>query len=341
MKSRRIEESIRQSIYYCKCYPIFVSNGEAKFWLFKAIPSRFNLEGCLENMDYLQDINWITWQFKAQEWKASEVSKNDKFILWKSGSDGSVDGVVGYGKVVREYNHEKAPSHVSDYHLKTTYHTNEKIFRIRIEPEAWSVGNHILRAKILEKHDPLLSRKKLMPFDQQGSYQISKSQYQNIVRIYENYHGESEVDPVISKISPLEKKSCRRGPSRSTKFPNGVKKAYRNKCAISGETNINILEAAHIDPFNNSSPEHRYKDDISNGILLRIDIHKLFDTHYIAIKPPTPRIGMRIIVSEKIEGGKESDYYKKYHNKELKSKPIEGDKYPDFDALERRLNLLK
>ena len=79
---------------------MFMPNDDPKFWLFKAIPSRFNLEGCLENMDNLQDINWITWQFKDQEWKASEISKNDKFILWKSGSDGSVDGVVGYGKVV-------------------------------------------------------------------------------------------------------------------------------------------------------------------------------------------------------------------------------------------------
>tara|TARA_B110000003_G_C16623630_1_gene524025 strand:- start:76 stop:1041 length:966 start_codon:yes stop_codon:yes gene_type:complete len=320
---------------------MFMPNDDPKFWLFKAIPSRFNLEGCLENMDNLQDINWITWQFKDQEWKASEISKNDKFILWKSGSDGSVDGVVGYGKVVREYNHEKAPPHVSDFHLNTTYHNNEKIFRIRIEPEAWSVGNYILRAKILEKQDPLLSRKKLMPFDQQGSYPISKSQYENIVRIYENYHEGSEIDPVIGKISPLEKKSSRRGPSRSTKFRNGVRKAYRNKCAISGENNKNILEAAHIDGYRNSAPEHRYNDDISNGILLRIDIHKLFDTHYIAIKPPKNRVGMRVVVSEKIEGGKENDYYKKYHNKELKSKPIGPGEYPDFDALERRLERLK
>lgn len=313
---------------------------ETRYWLFKVIPSRFNLEGCLENMEK-KEITWMTWQFKDDEKKASQVSKNDKFILWRSGlQDGSIDGVVGYGKVVRESIHEKAPTHVSDYHLNTTYRGNEKIFRINIEPKAWAVGNDILRARKLENRNKELSRKKLMPFDQRGSYEISESQYEAIIQIYNKLVKGFDDGEIIDSISPLEKKSGRRGRSGSEKFKKGVREAYMYKCAISGEKNIKILEAAHIDPYKNASPEFIQNNNVSNGILLRSDIHLLFDAHYIAINPDH-RFGLRVVVSEEIENGKDSEYYKKFNNRELKSKPINPETFPNFDALRRRLERLK
>lgn len=53
-----------------------------------------------------------------------------------------------------------------------------------------------------------------------------------------------------------------------------------NHCAITKCAVLDILEAAHIYPYRNKSHNH-----ISNGVLLRADIHTLFDLDLIAIEP--------------------------------------------------------
>lgn len=51
-------------------------------------------------------------------------------------------------------------------------------------------------------------------------------------------------------------------------------------CALSGCTTIAALEAAHVDPV-----AARGVDTLANGILLRADLHKLFDADLLAIHP--------------------------------------------------------
>lgn len=58
--------------------------------------------------------------------------------------------------------------------------------------------------------------------------------------------------------------------------------AYDARCAITG-CNVDIaLEAAHIFPYNGPST-----DIVSNGLLLRRDIHKLFDEHVLTVSAST------------------------------------------------------
>lgn len=54
--------------------------------------------------------------------------------------------------------------------------------------------------------------------------------------------------------------------------------AYRGRCAITGYDLPDALEAAHISPYRG-----RQTNLISNGLLLRADIHGLFDAGVIAI----------------------------------------------------------
>ena len=48
--------------------------------------------------------------------------------------------------------------------------------------------------------------------------------------------------------------------------------AYHRSCAITGERTLPVLQAAHIKPFSESGP-----NQIRNGLLLRSDLHILFD----------------------------------------------------------------
>lgn len=63
-------------------------------------------------------------------------------------------------------------------------------------------------------------------------------------------------------------------------FRKSLLQAYGNKCCITGCSVISVLEAAHIIPH---SEETNYK--VTNGVLLRADIHTLFDLNLIGIDP--------------------------------------------------------
>ena len=57
-----------------------------------------------------------------------------------------------------------------------------------------------------------------------------------------------------------------------------VTDAYQRRCAITREKTLPALEAAHIKPFSESGP-HK----VENGLLLRSDIHRLFDSGYVTV----------------------------------------------------------
>jgi hypothetical protein len=59
-------------------------------------------------------------------------------------------------------------------------------------------------------------------------------------------------------------------------------RAYGSRCAITGCDVVEALEAAHITPF---AEEQAYP--LSNGLLLRADIHTLFDLFLLSIDPRT------------------------------------------------------
>src|SRR5207302_11185122 len=59
-----------------------------------------------------------------------------------------------------------------------------------------------------------------------------------------------------------------------------VTDAYGRRCAVTGEKALPVLVAAHIRPFAEGG-EHR----VDNGLLLRSDIHILFDRGYVTVTP--------------------------------------------------------
>ena len=85
----------------------------------------------------------------------------------------------------------------------------------------------------------------------------------------------------------LRKRALKPGIQRegSTKFRKEVLENYGNKCAISGISVIDTIQAAHIRPYNGPETNHP-----ANGIALRSDIHRLFDLGKLRINPGNLRI---------------------------------------------------
>lgn len=71
--------------------------------------------------------------------------------------------------------------------------------------------------------------------------------------------------------------TARRG---QPKFRKKLLKRYNSKCCVTGCTILHLLEAAHINPYRGEKDNHP-----SNGLLLRADIHTLFDLDMIGIHP--------------------------------------------------------
>ena len=69
-------------------------------------------------------------------------------------------------------------------------------------------------------------------------------------------------------------------------FRIAVLDAYGRACAVTGEHSLPALEAAHIRSYAESGPH-----EICNGLLLRADLHRLFDTGYVTVTPEL-RLGL-------------------------------------------------
>ena len=78
--------------------------------------------------------------------------------------------------------------------------------------------------------------------------------------------------------------------------------AYGAKCVVTEANQVEVLQAAHILPYKGI-----HSNDIDNGLLLRADVHLLFDNYLLSIHPGSMRIEIAPSVID--------DGYLKFHGK--------------------------
>ncbi|PYE21567.1 HNH endonuclease, partial [Rhizobium sp. PP-CC-3A-592] len=96
-------------------------------------------------------------------------------------------------------------------------------------------------------------------------------------------HNDDEVGKIIeARRTVLREISVRRG---QPQFRNRLIARYGMQCQISGSAFPGLLEAAHIRPYAMSSD-----NSATNGLLLRSDLHTLFDLGILLINPQTFKV---------------------------------------------------
>jgi putative restriction endonuclease len=85
-----------------------------------------------------------------------------------------------------------------------------------------------------------------------------------------------------------------------------VTDAYERRCAITNERTLPALDAAHIRPYSESG-----QHIVSNGILMRRDLHALFDKGYVTVTP-SMKVEVSRRIKEEFENGR--DYYRLHGN---------------------------
>jgi len=99
---------------------------------------------------------------------------------------------------------------------------------------------------------------------------------------------------------------------------------YDRRCAVTGERSLPALEAAHIRPVAENGT-HR----INNGLLIRSDIHRLFDRGYVTVTPDCHfRVSHRL--RDDFDNG---EVYYRMHGEEIRV-PTDPDKRPSRELLE-------
>ena len=107
-----------------------------------------------------------------------------------------------------------------------------------------------------------------------------------------------------------------------SKFRSELLKAYGGQCAITDCDAEAALEAAHIFPYLGTDTNH-----VTNGLLLRADIHTLFDLYLISIDPTNTN---KVVVSSTLL----NTCYRELNGKSLKP-PQDYAAIPSLQALAR------
>ena len=152
----------------------------------------------------------------------------------------------------------------------------EDIQFIDIEQTIHEFKKNIVKIKFFNEYDSIQSHHNSLVMDSSkyeivGSGEKHKKAYQQNVRI-----GQSE-------------------------FRAKLINAYHGQCCISKETCEELLEAAHIQPYINKKSNH-----VQNGLLLRIDLHKLFDSGLLKIDQ-----NYLVHISSQLQSGNYRTYDKK------------------------------
>lgn len=117
----------------------------------------------------------------------------------------------------------------------------------------------------------------------------------------------SQVQPGTATVAAVESKGFGKPQIVLPRLGQGlfrilVTDAYQRRCAVSGERTLPVLDAAHIKPYTLIQ-----RHEVSNGLLLRSDLHRLFDEGYLTVDPANRQVVVSKRIREEFENGKE--YY--------------------------------
>lgn len=158
------------------------------------------------------------------------------------------------------------------------------------EYKNWNVTGHGMYGAALNnyhKYLTALSAESGVPVEEYGPYQEEVNQIQSEAGEAYNPNGQDDArDRVLREVVR------RRG---QRKFRQSLIAAYGGACAISGCSVLPLLEAAHITPY--MGPE---TNSVTNGLLLRADLHTLWDLGLIAVQPETQKLWVSPSVNDPV-----------------------------------------
>jgi putative restriction endonuclease len=210
---------------------------------------------------------------------------------------------------------------------------------IKVEEFTANYGSTFMAAspktsvKLLE---PYYLNRNLYYSIQQADPTFFDKEIPSVLTAFHNNNGRSGLLPFDITVIPAYKpthsddreRTNRHLPTRKgqAKFKSDLINIYGSICMITGCSTSIVIEASHVYPYRGNNDNNPY-----NGLLLRADLHKLFDADLIGIDPQTFTIELHPSI--------ENNQYRKLKGKKLRIK--RKDFSPCLEALEYRWEIFK
>ncbi len=262
------------------------------FWLFRTSKNSYRAN------DALEDLGKLSWDVPRNS-KYGPISTGDRACLFENGAAGGIYGVVEV--VARSEDREMPPEELE--YVANMDQFSSIGYRVIVAP----ITNLSLQLPVSYlKEDTFLSR--LPVFSEKGFSKqanilpLEEDQYREILRSFSDNSAARQHDEdidhdiptddhrqFVSRLSPVR-------PGQAT-FRQMLLSAYQGRCAVTGCDVKTALEASHL--VNYVGPR---SDRIDNGLLLRVDLHRLFDAHLISIDPDSWRVRISPAISGSLYG---------------------------------------
>ncbi len=275
----------------------------------------------LRTKGFNSEINFWT----PSPWNVSKLKTGDKlYFMLKS----PIRKIGGFGQFL-EYKNMTVNEAWHKYGFKNGCSSKQE-FLTRLEhynksnkkDENVSVENSQIGCIILANAE-FLDDDSFLDLD---NYEIDFSRYIVKIKYYNEYDPltETKVDLVnefeLVNYTTDKLKKSRLVTERKGQgvFRAKLTEAYSNKCCISNEATVELLEAAHIQPNLDENSNH-----VKNGLLLRVDFHKMFDNGLMYIDE-----NYKVFISPQVK----SEYYQSFNGKTI-NLPVNISLYPSKEAL--------
>lgn len=264
-------------------------------WIFQGNPDHFDID------TYLSRTSEISWSVR-QKSLAPDMAVGDEIFLWRAaGIKKAISGIIAYGFITN------SPSEMPDDQASQGLWRNGSgpgvALRVRISLRVKMGANEVVRREWL-KDDPVVSGLRILKMSSETNYQISSDEADRLREFMSRYLGKADDKGRHPKAykdfgeapndDPNELQmfaaKVRKG---QPKFRNKLLRIYGGQCAISGHGPDLVLEAVHIIPHAHSGINKR-----ENGILLRADLHYLFDAGQLKIDPSTMRVVVNVSLKD-------------------------------------------
>ena len=257
-----------------------MKNKTAKFgdvWIFQAVP---------ENYDILDEVpERLAKRRIGDDWQvthfASQMRIGELVLLWRSGLTA---GIYGTAQI------ETVPDRVGG---KTR--VDLRFFPLLEQP--------VLKSTLLK--DPLLKNLSILRSARGTNFEVTPEEWEKLKHLVgaTRSDGTAEVADVERRTKPYDPKNHRDGRKRTMasivqrrgqpEFRRQLMQIFQSRCLISNCDAGAVLEAAHICPYRGD-----HTNNPTNGLLLRADLHTLFDLYLISIDARK----RRVLIAPTLEG---------------------------------------
>lgn len=240
---------------------------------------------------------------KADQWEGirltfmnpagSFVHDGDTLIVWTHEAD---DYGRGYGLTAEGVARNVS---VGEDHTQATL-TEVKLLAPHFTLKGWKKGKPSGSSIIDRLRDYILEKTYLLEEGELSEFRDVIQEFRNrTINAINETPPPSAVDEALIKdkqaiLDGLERRyNWQEARPEQAAFRAALMTAYGGKCVVTGCRVEPVLQAAHILPF---SEYIELRNDVTNGLLLRADIHILFDKSLLSINPEN----YKVVVSPKL-----------------------------------------